>query len=120
MKVGHHDLDVVLGVLEARRFLFATERELQDGIAEALLEAGEAFAREYPLDRRSRIDFMVGPIGIEVKVAGGWRDVLRQVVRYCEFDEIAGLVVVTSKPMHSRLPVSVAGKPVHVHELRAL
>lgn len=47
-----------------------------------------------------RPDFMVGRIAVEVKVDGGVSPLIRQVWRYAEHDEVAAIVVVTTKSSH--------------------
>lgn len=113
------DLDAVLDVLRTTRFCWATEDDLQQGLAAALEERGLPVEREVRLDEHRRIDLVAGRVGIEVKVAGSWRDVARQVSRYRDSEDLDAVVVVTSKPLHRRLveklPVSMAQKPVVVH-----
>lgn len=109
------ELDAVLGVLKATRFLWSTEDDLQRGIAEALLGAGLPVEREHRLDAHNRVDLLVATVGIEVKVKGDWRDVSRQVVRYCASDEIGSLVLVTCRPDHARVPSESNGKAINVH-----
>lgn len=113
------DLELVLGVLARTRFCWATEDDLQRALAAALDATGLEVRREVRLDKHCRIDLVVGRVGIEVKVAGSWRDVARQVSRYRDSEYLDAVVVVTSKPLHRRLveklPVSMAGKPVVVH-----
>jgi hypothetical protein len=110
-------LDEVLEVLRSHRFLHSTERDLQDGIAAAMLAQGLDVALEVRLGGCNRIDLLVGRIGIEVKVAGSWRDVLRQVERYARLEQLDAVVLVTSKAMHTRLPSEHHGKPIVVHRV---
>lgn len=119
-----------------------TERDLQDAIAEALrtLPEGTRVRREHALTRRDRPDFYVvercpaceaaeretgGPVhcqapsryrgvAIEVKTKGGLSDLTRQVFRYAELPAVGGVLVVTTKNMHDRLPAEAMGKPVAV------
>lgn len=107
----------VLVVLRGSRFLWANEVELQEGLAAAFDAAGLEVEREARLDGRSRIDFLVDGVGVEVKVKGAWRDVSRQVDRYCASDKITGLVLVTAKALHDRVPLKSNGKQVWVHRV---
>jgi hypothetical protein len=109
------DVDEVLGALRRCRFLHATELDLQEGIAGALTAGGLGVRREVPLSARDRIDLLVDRVGIEVKIAGSWRDVQRQLERYAESDQIDELVLVTTKPLHNRVAAVMNGKPVRVH-----
>lgn len=105
----------VLEVLERARFVWTTEGDLQHGIADALEAAGFAVEREVRVDAHNRLDLKVGTVGIEVKIAGSWRDVRRQLDRYAELAELDALVLVTSRPMHSRVVSSAGRIPVSVH-----
>lgn len=100
-------------ILSATRFRFATEEELQDGIAEALRDHHPQ--REVRLSAHDRIDFLLWGVGIEVKIKGGVSALTRQLVRYAELPAIAALVVVTSQRQYAlQLPRTLGGKPVVV------
>lgn len=109
------DLDAVMAVLHSTRFLWSTEDDLQRGLDEALRKAGLTVEREHRLDAHNRLDLLVGIVGIEVKVKGDWRDVSRQVVRYCASDAIESLVLVTARPDHTKVPIISNAKPIVVH-----
>lgn len=110
-------LDAVARLLEAVRFNFATEDDLQLGIGMALAMLGPE--REVILAGAGRIDFLVGAVGIEAKIKGGASAITRQLVRYAQSDRIAALVVVTAKEQHAlQIPGELAGKPVRVVCLR--
>lgn len=108
-------LDLVTDVLSAARFVWTTEDELQTGVADALIAEGLLVEREVRVDARNRLDLKVGPVGIEVKIAGTWRDVRRQLERYAALGTLRGLVLVTSRPSHVRIGREVGGKPLAVH-----
>lgn len=96
------DLAAVAAVVRGYRFTYATERDLQDGIAEALERAGMKAEREAPLDGgRGRVDLLVGSVGVEVKIAGGRSEVAGQVTRYLA--ALDGLVLVTGRATHAAL-----------------
>jgi hypothetical protein len=86
----------VADVVRSARFSFGDEDQLQAGIADALINAGYAVAREVRLNARDRIDLLVhGGIGIEVKIAGPASAVRRQLARYAEHESIQELILVT-------------------------
>ncbi len=93
----------------------ASEAELQDAIATALLDKA---AREVRLGPRSIIDFLVGGVGIEVKMAGSTPAVTRQILRYLESPRIEALLLVTTRRQHAVLAGTRLGKPVAVHVLQ--
>lgn len=104
-----------MAVLESTRFCWSSEDDLQRGLASAFTNAGLAVQREVRVDAHNRLDLVVGRVGIEVKIAGAWRDVLRQVVRYCTLDLIDALVLVTTRADHRRVFESSNGKPIILH-----
>jgi len=108
------DAKEIATLLRHHRFNACGEDDLQRGIEKMLTDAGIAFEREFHLDAHSRIDFLVGDIGIEVKVDGSLNDVMRQVQRYLGFEHIGSLVVVTTRSRHRALPLEMRGKQIHV------
>jgi hypothetical protein len=89
------------------------EVALQAAVARALDDFGRIYNREWSLSPKDRIDFLVGDIGIEVKVGGSRTDLLRQVDRYLAFPAVNALLVVTTLRRHT-LPGILRGKPVLV------
>lgn len=91
---------------------YSEEGALRDAIAGVL---GDAAVREAVVGPRERIDFLVGKMGIEVKVKGSRSEVTRQLFRYAECEGIDEILLVTTKMQHSlRMPSSMLGKPVAV------
>ncbi|UWD83630.1 hypothetical protein NY057_05135 [Curtobacterium flaccumfaciens] len=109
----------VIDILSGAQLTFVHEDELQAGLAAALGEAGVAARREVVLsDGRSRIDLLTDDrIGVEVKVAGSWANVVRQLTRYAKCPEVDELVLVTTRVAHHRIPAALEGKPVHLLSL---
>lgn len=108
----------IASILTAAQLTFITEDDLQAAI-KAELDAHLVYPdREVRLsDGHSRIDLLAGRIGIEVKIKGGWADVIRQLTRYAHCDEISALVLVTTKARHHSIPTELAGKPVSLVSL---
>jgi superfamily II DNA or RNA helicase len=107
-------VDSVAEVITSRRYRYASEDELQRGIEEAFLAAAVPHHREVNLGAAGRIDFLVGRVGVEVKIAGEVGDVHRQLVRYAARPEVHDLLLVTSRRSHTRIPSVVAGKQLRV------
>lgn len=105
---------VIATALRARRYVYASEAELQGQLATVLAERGMPVRREVRLDHRDRIDLMVGDIGIEVKVKGQ-RTPISQLLRYSEHDQVGGLLLVTTRA--AELEDTVGGKPAAVVSL---
>jgi len=89
------------------------ELKLQEEIAVRLGEHQIAFEREVRLSKTDRIDFMVGAIGVEVKVKGAAHAVMRQLLRYTEDARIAELVLFTTHAQHAYVATELGGKPIH-------
>lgn len=110
MTLGSH----VVRVLRGYSFRFVSESQLHEAIAAALGDARLGFSREVRLLPRDRIDFLVGRIGIEVKVSGSVKAVEEQLARYSESEWIDELVLVTACARHGRVSREINGKPVYV------
>lgn len=119
--LGPPDVDQVLGALRSLRVgIVAYEHDLHQEIAATLIKHGIPFEREVRLAPRNRIDFLCGPIGIEVKKGRpNSEEVRRQIERYCAFDQVQTLVLVVERHVfdHDR---SATGKPVHYVALHKL
>ncbi len=88
---------LIESALKSYRYSYANEIEFQDGVAKALDNAFIAYRREVDLGPVGIIDFVVGTIGIEVKIKGARNSALRQIRRYAECEEIDGFILVSSK-----------------------
>jgi hypothetical protein len=100
------------------RFTFTSEKELQNGIATALIKEKIPHLREFVLNVTDRPDFMLyDGIVIEVKIKGSLADLLRQATRYAGYDQVTGILVVGTPHWLSRIPATLAGKPVRALRL---
>jgi hypothetical protein len=118
------DMRRIVNMLATADLVYANEYDLQDGIYRALVQAGYATLREVRLsDPRNRIDLLVSVlepddhIGIEVKIGGSRAGVIRQLTRYAGEPSITGLILVTTRAKHSRIPTEINGKPVRLCSL---
>jgi len=109
------DLAQLLG---RHRYRFSNERDLQDGLQQVLESNAIEHHREYRLTSHDIVDFLVGDVGIEVKVSGSPVQVYRQLARYAESEEIAGLILVTARTQLSPAKI-ILGKPVKTVKLGA-
>jgi hypothetical protein len=105
-------LNRVTDVLSRTRFLIDDEKRLQASIADALTSAGLSFEREVRLSPRDVIDYVSDRVGIEAKVKGSKRAILRQVQRYAGSDRLDAIVVITAVALG--LPDQINGKPVRM------
>lgn len=95
------------------------EARVQAAIEALLKREGVDHKREHRFDKASRVDFLVGSIGVEVKTGGGISAVIRQLHRYAEFEAVSELVLVTTRTTLARVPRELNGKRVHVAVLLA-
>lgn len=112
--------EAIVEALRGFRYLYSNERELQLGVARALKAKGIPFVREKDLGRAGgTIDFMVGRVGIEVKIKGSPSAVARQLMRYCECDEVEEIILFTGAARLGALPTALRGKRLLVVTLWA-
>lgn len=109
--------ELLLGLYQVRH---QTEEDLQCAIASALISSSVPFEREAKLSPTDRIDFLVGEVGIEVKIKGSPTEVARQLNRYVQSEKIQSLLLVTSKATHRALPSELNGKPIKILYLNPL
>lgn len=104
-------IEALHSLLTSYQFHFTNEMELQVGIEQVLIGQQISFVREYELNAANRIDFMVGSIGVEIKVGHSYASVIRQLHRYAKFDEIDALMLVTTRLQH-QMPITINEKPL--------
>lgn len=106
-------VEAVCKLLAQHRYAIQDEASLQAGLEQVLKTNGVPYIREYVLDARSRPDFMLDSVAIEVKTKGSQAQLLRQAYRYLEHDKVQALLVVGTPHWLSALPPELAGKPVY-------
>lgn len=105
----------VLGALRGKRFPLEAEKATQAAIADTLDQRLDSWAREVRV-AGGVIDFVaLGDIGIEVKLKGQEREIERQLEAYASDPALAGLILVTARPV--ALPGRIGGKPVAVLDI---
>ena len=105
----------VILALTGHRFPLHSEKAVQDEIAKLLTEKNIFYNREMELDKENRPDFMAGTTAIEVKISGQARAIYRQCERYCSFDLVTELVLITNKALG--FPHQINGKNCYVINL---
>lgn len=108
------EAETVAGVVRKYRFGFVAEDQLQLGLAAAFEAEGLEAEREVRLSPRDRIDFLIGGVGVEVKVDGSAAQVERQLARYAQSPRVHSLVLVTNCVRHGNVARELNGKPVTV------
>lgn len=110
-------LEDVTSLLESLPMSMGNEKQMQQAVARALIQAGIPFEPEVILSPKDRIDFLLsGGIGIEVKNAGSYSAVALQLLRYAEADQVESLILLTSRAAHRQLHglANQFNIPVHV------
>jgi len=93
----------IIDLLSTAYLPVLNEKKMQDAIGELLTENGIMFGREFILQARDRIDFIVGTVGIEVKIKGSYTQVASQLLRYAESELVTHLILVTTRASHRKL-----------------
>ncbi len=100
-------------VLKSRSYRATCEADLQKAIEAVLVAEGLPFSREEILSAQDRVDFLVcESLAVEIKLDGSAPSVTRQLHRYATHPRVSGLLLVTTRSRHLRMPPSLAGKPV--------
>ncbi len=87
---------------------FTREIELQSLLAQRFEKAGITFAREAVLSPRDHVDFMIGPVAVEIKFRQSLSTILRQLSRYASHSSVEALVLIMPRPV--QVPERINGK----------
>ena len=101
-------INKVLKILYSNRFPLVVEKETQAAIEQRFKENDIEYSREHKLDEKNIPDFFIDGIAIEVKIKGTAKNIYRQCERYCQFDEVRKLILVTNRSMG--FPKEINGK----------
>lgn len=104
-----------LKILSHGRFNLSTEASLKVDMKKVLDEAGLSYQPEFVLDKENRPDFFGEGIALEVKIKGTPKSIFKQCARYCNFDQVKTLILVTNKSMG--FPKTINGKDCYVVNL---
>lgn len=114
-------VDSLVVELSRYRYSVRDERSLQLAISRALDDAGIVHALEALGGVENRYDLLLGGgLVIEVKVAGGFAEAMRQCDRYMARPEVTGCVLVTTKwwGKAGAPPREVRGKPFRMIQVQ--
>lgn len=101
----------IIEVIRRSKIDLSNEKQSQSDIASVFESEGILFEREVRLSESDVIDFMVGDVGIEVKLRGAnKKSVFRQLTRYATHEQVKSLILVTNTSMG--LPPQIEGKDV--------
>jgi hypothetical protein len=105
------DLSFIIKILSSTRFPLEREKDTQVAIEKKFTEAGIIFNREHKLDLVNIPDFFIDGTAIEVKIKGNAKQIYRQCERYCKFDDVKNLILVTNRSMG--FPKEINDKPCY-------
>ena len=107
----------VVSLFKRARFDLSSEQNLKDEIESIYKLYAIEYKREFRLDKLSILDFYMphDKVAIEVKIKGRAKDIYQQCERYCQYQEVNSLILLTNKIMG--LPKEINGKPVQVVSL---
>lgn len=94
--------NVLINLLSKKRLSLHNEKALQNEISKILSEEfpNSTIEKEFHFDEKNIIDFRVDEyLGIEVKIKSSARSLYNQCVRYCQFDDIKNLLLITNVAM---------------------
>lgn len=105
----------IISTISKARLPVQNEKELQLAIEKLLDENKIVFDREFRLDEKSIPDFFIDGIAIEIKIKGNAKKIYKQCERYCSFDKVKSLILVTNRSMG--FPEEINGKSCYVIKL---
>lgn len=108
----------IMQSLKGKRFQLTNEKSLQDEIYQVLLKEfpDAIIEKEFHFDEKNIIDFRIdNHLGIEVKIKGGKRSLYNQCARYCNFNEIQSLLLITTLSMG--FPQEINNKECYMFKL---
>ncbi|MBY6055349.1 hypothetical protein [Leisingera daeponensis] len=104
--------------IQGLRVNVTSESSAHDGVEAGLRAAGFHVEREVRLSPRDRVDLMIGPVAVEVKVkkSQGRRQIFKQLQRYAEHERVGALVLAAAASW-PRSMTEVDGKPLRLASL---
>lgn len=111
-------LDAIARVIKQCSFRWSSEADIHKGLLQWLGNQQQhvpSFRSEVILSKRDRLDVLLADgTAIEIKVDGTKTEVLRQLHRYAEHEQVTGLILLTTKMVHTSMPPAVLDKPLVV------
>lgn len=98
----------------SKRLPLHDEKELQQEIAALLIATNKNYEKEFRLDGENIPDFFLHDEGvaIEIKIKGNARKIYKQCERYCSFDKVKKLLLITNRSMG--FPEQINGKDCYI------
>ena len=109
-------IPTVVTLLRSARIDLSTEKRAQADVEQVLAGAAIVFEREVRLGEGDVIDFLIGGVGLELKLRGARKtEVYRQLRRYARHDRVDALILASTLSMG--LPARVGGKDAYFVKL---
>ncbi|WP_397570632.1 hypothetical protein [Schlesneria sp. T3-172] len=106
----------IIEVLRSVKLDLSAEKLAQAELAKSFAQHEIAAEREVRLNEHDIVDFLVGGVGIEIKLRGASKkDVYRQLRRYAQSDRISVLILASN--LSIGLPEQIEGKDVYLVKL---
>ena len=106
----------LISIIRSYKIQVNNESDVQRQLDGIFANSGIEYKREFVLDKRNRIDFIIGSIGIEVKIHGiSAKRIYDQLNRYCFFEKISSIILITSQACI--MPDKINNKEIHVISL---
>jgi len=105
----------IIKLLSTKRFIITDEKELQKSIEDVFKASGAQYKREFILDQKNRPDFFIDGIAIEIKIKGNAKKIYKQCERYCQFNNVKSLLLITNRSMG--FPEQINGKDCYIMNL---
>lgn len=109
------EIGEIIKLLSTKRFIVNDEKELQKSIEDVFKASGVQYQREFTLDPKNRPDFFINGIAIEIKIKGSAKKIYRQCERYCQFDNVKALLLITNRSIG--FPQQINGKDCYLMNL---
>ncbi len=108
------EIENIIKILSVQKLPLQNEKISQSEIYKILLQNGIDSLREYHLDAQNIPDFYLpeSGIAIEVKIKGGRQEIYKQCKRYCEFESVKQLILLTNRSMG--FPSKISEKPCYI------
>ncbi len=101
----------IIKLLYSHRFPLVKEKDTQESIEQKFLDNNIKYNREYRLDADNIPDFFIDGVAIEIKIKGNAKKIYKQCERYCQFEQVKYLILVTNRSMG--FPKEINNKPCY-------
>lgn len=102
----------LIKLLSTVRLPVQDEKETQAAIGKLLSQNKISHFKEWKFDEKNIVDFFVGAkIAVEIKIKGSARKIYKQCERYCQFESVSELLLITNRSMG--FPKEINGKPCY-------